>query len=113
MDRERHRLIDMVDALDQIDALLSGQSREILEEDRIARAAYERFLEIISEASRHLPETSRMLAPEIPWRRVGDLGNHLRHAYHKVDAEALWNLHALGELAALRQAVRRLLERLE
>jgi len=36
------------------------------------------------------------------------LGNHRRHAYRKVDAETLWNIHVSGELSALRAAVVRI-----
>ncbi|MBK8458692.1 MAG: DUF86 domain-containing protein [Phyllobacteriaceae bacterium] len=43
----------------------------------------------------------------IPWRRVSDIGNHLRHAYHRVDAEILWRIWADGDLALLRDAVSR------
>jgi len=39
------------------------------------------------------------------WRRIGDIGNHLRHAYQRVDAEILWNLYADGSLANLRKVV--------
>jgi uncharacterized protein with HEPN domain len=38
------------------------------------------------------------------------MGNHLRHAYHSVDAEILWQIHANGELDALKTAVESLLE---
>jgi uncharacterized protein with HEPN domain len=53
---------------------------------------------------RHIPEALRREAPQIPWRRVGDIGNHLRHAYHRVDAEILWTLFDDGDLARLREA---------
>lgn len=110
MDRSLHRLRDIVDAIDQIDMLARGRTLADLTQDRIMRAAFERFLEIISEASRHVQDDLRGRANEIPWRRVADLGNHLRHAYQKIDAETLWNLHANGELALLRKAALRLMQ---
>lgn len=72
--------------------------------NRVTMAAFERFLEILSEASRHIPETLKAKTPEVPWRRVGDIGNHLRHAYHRVDAGVLWDIYESGELADLRKA---------
>ena len=109
MDRSLLRLRDIVDSIDQIDLLLSGRTLADLSQDRVMRAAYERFLEIVSEASRHVSSELKTQAGEIPWRRVADLGNHLRHAYQKIDAETLWNLHANGELALLRKAALRLM----
>lgn len=74
----------------------------------VLRAAYEWFLEIISEASRHVPDAMKAAAPEIPWRRVADIGNHLRHGYDELNLEYLWNLFAAGSLKELRVAIERL-----
>ena len=109
-DRTVYRLRDIVDAIEQIDKLLAGQRFSDLEADRVLKAAFERFLEILSEASRHIPDDLKQRAPEIPWRRIGDIGNHLRHAYHRTDAEILWNIHADGELHSLRSAIVRFLD---
>lgn len=97
------RLQDMREAIDEITSLMAGRTIDILYEDRIVRAAFERFLEILSEASRGVPmEWRSAAAPNIPWRRIADLGNHIRHAYHKLDAEILWNVYEdnLPELKA-------------
>lgn len=111
-DRTFFRLQDILDAIAQISMLLEGKDYEAVHNDRIVRAAFERFLEIISEASRHIPETLTDSAPEIPWRRVRDIGNHLRHAYNRVDAETLWNLHAQGDLARLKDAIQGFVDQL-
>ncbi len=105
IDRTRFRLQDMVDAIDQITGLLENKSLDDVSNDRVLRAAFERFLEILSEASRSIPEAMKAGAPQIPWSRVGDIGNHLRHAYHRVDSEILWSIYANGELADLRKVV--------
>ncbi|HEY6633545.1 MAG TPA: HepT-like ribonuclease domain-containing protein [Rhizobiaceae bacterium] len=104
-DRTIYRLQDIMDAIDQIDGLLEGKTFEDAQADRVLRAAFERFLEILSEASRHIPDELKQLEPDVPWRRIGDIGNHLRHAYQRVDAEILWNLYAGGSLARLRSVV--------
>lgn len=93
-----------------IEDLLDGKTYDDFRSDRIVRAAFERFIEIISEASRHIPTELKDKAPDVPWARVRAIGNPLRHAYHEIDSETLWNLHADGELASLAEAVRRLIE---
>lgn len=100
--RTIYRLRDIVDAIDKIDQLLEGKTLADVQSDPFLRPAFERFLEILSEASRHIPDAIKDAAPGMPWRRIADIGNHLRHAYHKVDAELLWLLHSNGELARLR-----------
>jgi len=48
--------------------------------DRFRQLGIERCLEIISEASRHIPDDAKARHPEIPWRRVADIGNRIRHS---------------------------------
>jgi uncharacterized protein with HEPN domain len=101
----------MKDALVQIDALLRGRTADALTSDRVVRAAYERFLEIVSEASRGVPDDwKEAAAPEIPWRRIADIGNHIRHGYDRLDAEILWNVYE-DHLGALMRAVDDMLSR--
>ncbi len=54
--------------------------------------AVERGLEIISEASRHLPADLKAMTPDIPWRQIAAIGNLLRHEYQRADAMATWNI---------------------
>jgi uncharacterized protein with HEPN domain len=103
-DRTAYRLGDIIEAVDAIHSLLDGRTFEEMVGDRVTKAAFERFLEILSEASRHIPEELKTKAPGVPWRRVGDIGNHLRHAYHRVDAGILWEIYEGGDLASLREA---------
>lgn len=107
------RLRDIVGAIDQIEGLLARLSRNELEADPIRRAAFERFVEIVSEASRHVPDLMKMRVAEIPWRNIADIGNHLRHAYSGVDPDILWNLYERGHLTRLRAAALMLVQDLD
>jgi uncharacterized protein with HEPN domain len=60
----------------------------------------ERGAEIVSEASRRLPDALKSRHPQIPWKRVAGIGNVLRHDYDVVSARVLWNL-ARNDLAPL------------
>jgi uncharacterized protein with HEPN domain len=85
-DRLEHVLV----AIQDIETLLSSSSLDDFAKDRYRRVAVERFFEIISEASRHIPDDLKARQTEINWRRMADLGNRLRHAYHLIDSELLW-----------------------
>jgi uncharacterized protein with HEPN domain len=74
--------------------------------DQLLRLAVERSLEIISEASRHIPDELKAQETRIAWHRMADLGNWLRHAYHRVDADLLWNI-AKNDLAPLKSFIQR------
>jgi len=85
------RLDDILTAIEEIESLLAGLSKEEFALDRLRRLALERLFEILSEASRHIPKDMKGAA-DVPWRDVADLGNLLRHAYHRVDVDILWNM---------------------
>lgn len=84
------RLEHIATAIRNIRQLTTGHTRESFEHDLAIRLAVERLLEVISEASRHIPAEARSRDRRIDWRRLADLGNRLRHAYHETDAGLLW-----------------------
>jgi uncharacterized protein with HEPN domain len=109
-DRVYWRLTDIKSAITEINKLLDGRASDVLSTDRAVRAAFERFLEIASEASRHIPADWKEDFPDVPWRRVADLGNHIRHVYHKIDLDLLWSIYT-DELSKLETAIDALIER--
>ncbi len=109
-DRVYWRLMDMKAAIADIQNLLSDKYIDALVSDRSVRAAFERFLEILSEASRHIPDEWKKEFSQIPWRQVADLGNFIRHAYHKIDLEVLWAVYE-NDLAPLDKVIDILIDR--
>ena len=109
IDRTTLRLRDIHQAIQDIRMLFDGKRFEDMEKDRIRRAAFERFLKVISEASKHIPESERQQHAHIPWRQIADIGNHLRHAYHCVDPGILWDVY-LHDLDPLEEAVGAMLQ---
>ena len=102
--RIRHVIADMLRAIDPVEQALAGKDRSVLAGDPILRAAIERFIEIVSEGSRHLPERMKKAYPEIPWHRVADIGNHLRHRYWAVEEDIVWGV-ATVRLPELREVL--------
>ena len=72
-------------------------------DDDLRIYATTRALEIISEASRRLPEDLKARYPAVPWRQIAAAGNIYRHGYDVAAAEVLWQTVQTG-LAELRQA---------
>lgn len=104
--RTAHRLLDILDAVGDIKAALEGETYDSFRKHRLIRPAVERYFEIISEASRHLPASITESNTTIPWRKVADLGNVLRHAYHDTDPAILRDIYT-NHLDALETAIRR------
>jgi uncharacterized protein with HEPN domain len=110
VDRVYWRLTDMRNAILEIRKLLDGRQIATLASNPPTRAAFERFLEIMSEASRHVPDEWKAEFDTIPWRQVADLGNFLRHAYHKTDLEILWSIYE-NDLQPLEFAIDQMIAR--
>jgi uncharacterized protein with HEPN domain len=68
----------------------------------------ERCIEIISEATRHVPVELRDMEPEIAWRKIIHIGNLLRHEYYRIDHADMIRI-ARVHVPALRPAIIRLL----
>ncbi len=69
---------------------VSGISAETFKNDNLRRYAVTRCLEIISEASRRLPEEMKDRHPSIEWRDMAAAGNIYRHEYEDVAALRVW-----------------------
>ncbi len=99
------RLTDIVEAVANIQAEMAGVPLDVFESDWRKRWLVERGIEIISEASRHLPEDLKARHPEIPWPKVAGIGNVLRHEYQRVAADVLWHV-VQDDLPPLERACR-------
>jgi uncharacterized protein with HEPN domain len=90
----------MLEAMDVIQEIASGHSAQAIEANRIVRGAFERNFEILAEASKKLYADFKQEHPDIPWRKMVDLGNLLRHEYAKVEVGILHTI-ARDDLPAL------------
>ena len=100
----RHFVDDMLDAIGFLESALTGKSLETFKGDTQLRFATQRAIEIISEASRRLPEEAKGLRPELPWRKVSGIGNILRHEYFAVSDAVIWET-ITNDLPALKSAL--------
>ena len=76
---------------------------ESFKDDMLRLYAVTRCLEIISEASRRLPEELKERHPAIQWREMVASGNFYRHEYEDVAARRVWDTltHHLPPLRAV------------
>ncbi|HEY0281360.1 MAG TPA: HepT-like ribonuclease domain-containing protein [Rhizomicrobium sp.] len=83
---------------------------EVFATSALVHDAVIRNLEIVSEASRHVPADLKATAPDIAWREIADFGNLLRHGYEGVNDRILWET-IRRDLPPLMTAVRGFLDR--
>jgi uncharacterized protein with HEPN domain len=108
MERSHSIYVDhMLQAIANIEMDTAGCDFEKFRNDRRARQLVERNLEIISEASRRLPQASKDAERQIPWRAIAGIGNVIRHDYHDTYPTILWEACA-KDLQPLKDALARM-----
>lgn len=105
-------LEDILQSTDWILGDVDGVTEAQFFVDRPTRQAVERNFEIISEASRRVPQDFKDHYVQIPWRDIAAIGNILRHQYHDVRPRVLWRI-VQYDLPALRTAVQAMLDGLK
>lgn len=83
-------LEDMARQIRLAQSFVEGLSLEEFQADRRTVYAVIRCLEIVSEASRRLPEEIKARHPEIPWAGMAGAGNVYRHDYEDVADDMVW-----------------------
>jgi uncharacterized protein with HEPN domain len=83
---------DILKAIQRIADFIGPMNFEHYTEDEKTASAVERQLLIVTEASIRLNMEDRDLCPDVEWQDMRNLGNRLRHVYHDVDNELIWNI---------------------
>ena len=103
------RVVHILEAIEEIERAVAGKKFAAFSGDRFLRLGIERLLEIVCEASRHIPEQMKAKQTDIAWHKMIDFGNRLRHAYHNVDAAIVWNI-IRDDLPPLKSFVRQIID---
>src|SRR5262249_23914815 len=103
-------LYHVLDALRDFLAIVGDSNSNELSMDRTRRYAAERCVEIISEASRRIPDPWKDEHPSIPSTDIAGIGNVLRHDYDDINLEIIVKLRGLP-LKQLEDAILALLQK--
>src|SRR3954464_10189347 len=98
--------------LDAVAEMIAGMELDAYKADMRRRTAVERCIEIISEASRHIPEADKDRFPAVPWPDIAGIGNILRHEYQRVADPVIWHT-ATRSLPQLRPVITELIARVD
>jgi uncharacterized protein with HEPN domain len=81
----RAYLAGLLQACEDIQAMVAGLLLEQFTADRMRLKAVIRDLEVLGEAAGKVPSELRWLAPKIPWSRLAGMRHRLIHGYFGVD----------------------------
>ena len=94
------RLRDILDNLTAIGDFTAGMDFDAFQGSRRTIYAVTRALEIISEATRRLPDDMKARYTDLDWTAIAAAGNVYRHDYEIVDDALIWHTvkHGLDRL---------------
>jgi uncharacterized protein with HEPN domain len=98
------RLRDILETIDAVGEMMVGVDLAGYRRDYKLRRAVERCVEIVSEASRGIPNELKNEFAEQPWPEIAAIGNLLRHSYDRVDDLIMWKI-ATRSLPEFRPAI--------
>jgi uncharacterized protein with HEPN domain len=89
---------DILETIERIQKKVAGKTFAEFEADWEFRFAIQRAIEIISEATRRIPDEVKAIRPEVRWSSIAGIGNVLRHEYHTVSNKivGMWCKRNLG-----------------
>ena len=107
----RERLLHIRDEVAFLHKCRVTYTAEHIMHDAVVSRAVVRSLEIIGEASKHLPDAWCLTYNSIPWRQITQMRNRLAHQYFETDFEVVLNVLDT-EIDPLGETVMRMLEEL-
>jgi uncharacterized protein with HEPN domain len=66
-----------------------------LDQDEVLQMAMIGWVEIIGEAANNVHPDIQLAYPDVPWRQIVGMRNHITHGYFEVDYDTLWNVLAI------------------
>ena len=86
-DKVRRAMADIVKHAELAIKFTAGKDLAEFIEGDMPYLAVVRCLEIVSEATRRLPDAIKLQYPHISWRQIADAGNFYRHVYDAIKPE--------------------------
>jgi uncharacterized protein with HEPN domain len=81
---------------------------EVFSNDKKTILAVTRALEIIGEASKHIPNDLRKKFPEIEWKNMAGMRNFISHEYFGIDLPLIWNV-IIKKLPSLKEDIQKVI----
>jgi uncharacterized protein with HEPN domain len=102
--RVAHAVHDILETIERVQTKVAGKTFAEFRADWEFRFVVQRAIEIISEATRRLPDDLKATQPGIRWRSVAGIGGVLRHEYHTISDKVIWDL-VQADLPQLKAAI--------
>ncbi|AJE02230.1 HepT-like ribonuclease domain-containing protein [Geobacter pickeringii] len=85
-------LNDILGSINDVKEFVSGMTYDAFAADKKTVNAVIRSLEVLGEATKHVPASFRNRHPNIPWNKMAGMRDVLIHDYMGVDLKTVWKV---------------------
>lgn len=107
MNRDRSRLLEILDAIERIDRY-AARGRDAFYADELIHTFMLYRIGSIGESVKGLSTPFRARHPDVPWKQIAGMRDLVSHRYFGVDLDVVWAT-VERDIPALRTAVMRIL----
>lgn len=102
-------LLDIAESIEAIERHIDQVDKDEFMINQTVQDAVVRRLEVIGEATKHLPSSLTELRSEIPWKEIAGMRDVLIHEYFGVNIGRVWKV-VENDLSDLKEAVHYLID---
>lgn len=81
---------DILDSINAVAKFVKRKNFKDFTKDKKTIYAVVRGIEIIGEATKHIPKSIRNKYPEVPWKDMAGMRDKVIHEYFAVDLKVVW-----------------------
>jgi uncharacterized protein with HEPN domain len=105
-------LKDIIENIERAENFIKNMSYDEFVQDEKTHYAVIRCIEIIGEATKHIPNSIRNKYPEIPWKDIAGMRDKVIHFYFGVNLERVWKT-CKEDIPEIKLLIKKIIENLE